>query len=326
MQPVTAAVVQFNHRPSDKAANFKIMRGFVDRAATSGVGLLVFPEMCITGYWHVRNLERNQIDKLAEAVPFGPSTQTLLDWSEETGITIGAGLIERGDDGRLFNSYVVAMPNRTHAVHRKLHSFESPYMDSGNSFTVFNTPDGTRIGILICWDNNLVENARIVALAGAEILLAPHQTGGCDSRSPDAMRLIDPELWHNRANNPAAVQAEFQGPKGRGWLMRWLPARAHDNGMFVLFSNGVGVDDNEVRTGNAMILDPYGKTLAESSSLDDDMVTATLDPERLNMCTGQRWLRGRRPELYERLTEATDTLDPRAARFSIAPTHRRTSS
>ena len=41
--------------------------------------------------------------------------------------------------------------------------------------------------------------------------------------------------------------------------MRWLPARAHDNGMFIIFSNGVGRDEEEVRTGNAMVIDPYGR-------------------------------------------------------------------
>ena len=78
------------------------------------------------------------------------------------------------------------------------------------------------------------------------------------------MGLIDPALWHNRHENPEAIEAEFRGPKGRAWLMRWLPARAHDNGLFLLFSNGVGFDDGEVRTGNAMILDPYGEILAET--------------------------------------------------------------
>jgi predicted amidohydrolase len=44
--------------------------------------------------------------------------------------------------------------------------------------------------------------------------------------------------------------------------MRWLPSRAHDNGMFLIFSNGIGPDDDEIRTGNAMILDPYGEIIA----------------------------------------------------------------
>ena len=192
---------------------------------------------------------------------------------------------------------------------------------SGNSYTVFDTPEGSRLGILICWDNNLVENVRATALAGAEILLAPHQTGGCNSRSPDAMGLIDPALWHNRHNDPTALRAEYLGPKGREWLLRWLPARAHDNGLFLVFANGVGLDDDEVRTGTSMILDPYGKILAESDALERDLVVADLDPNRIAMSTGRRWLRGRRPELYGPLTESVeDNMAPREARFSNKPT------
>ena len=63
--------------------------------------------------------------------------------------------------------------------------------------------------------------------------------------------------------------------------MRWLPSRAHDNGLFLIFSNGVGVDDDEIRTGNAMILDPYGRILAETWKADDAMVIADLDASLL---------------------------------------------
>ena len=90
-----------------------------------------------------------------------------------------------------------------------------------------------RAGVLTCYDKNLIENPRITALLGAEILIAHHQTGGCRSRSPRAMGAIAPGLWERRKENPDALRAEFQGPKGRGWLMRWLPSRAHDNGMFL---------------------------------------------------------------------------------------------
>ena len=102
-------------------------------------------------------------------------------------------------------------------------------------------PTGNRVGVLICYDNNLVENVRACALRGAEILIAPHQTGGCRSSSPHAMGPIDPDLWESRVEHPEAIEAEFRGDKGRGWLMRWLPSRAHDNGLFLIFSNGVGM-------------------------------------------------------------------------------------
>ena len=103
----------------------------------------------------------------------------------------------------------------------------------------------------------------------------------------------------------AAIEREFRGDKGRGWLMRWLPSRAHDNGLFLIFSNGVGVDDDEIRTGNAMILDPYGRILAETWQAGDAMVIADLDAGLLVDATGRKWIRARRPELYTPLTVPT---------------------
>lgn len=220
MNDVRAATVQFNHETADKAYNLGRIRAFVDAAARQDVQLLVFPEMCITGYWALRTAAREELARLAEPVPSGPSTQELVRLAAQRDMTIGAGL-------------------------------------------------------------------------------------------------IDPALWTNRHEHPAAIEAAFRGPKGRGWLMRWLPARAHDNGMFLLFSNGVVLDDDEVRTGNAMILDPYGRVIEETWTAGDDMVVADLDAGLLDLCTGQRWLRGRRPELYAPLTARTGReLDPRSARFS----------
>jgi predicted amidohydrolase len=306
--------------PGSKAANLKKIESFTQRASDDGIELLVFPEMCITGYWHVRKLNRAEISALAEKVPDGPSTRELLRLSKKHGMTLGAGLIEEAEDGRLFNIYVVAMPDGRTARHRKLHCFISEHMSSGEEYTVFDSPQGCRLGVLTCYDNNIFENTRITALRGAEILLAPHQTGGCDSPSPGCMGLIDPKLWENRRSNPQAIEAEFRGPKGRGWLMRWLPSRAHDNGMFLIYSNGVGVDDDEVRTGNAMILDPYGEILVETWQAREMMVAANLDAERLHMCTGRRWIKSRRPGLYESLTVATGTeRDTRTLRFARSP-------
>jgi len=101
--------------------------------------------------------------------------------------------------------------------------------------------------------------------------------------------------------------------------MRWLPARAHDNGLFIVFSNGVGRDEDEVRTGNAMILDPYGDVLTESRSIGDDMVMANLELDAVETSSGRRWMRGRRPDLYGSLAERRGTeLSPRATRFGAA--------
>ena len=316
MRDIRVATVQFEHAPGDKAYNLGRVRHFATQAERAGAEILACPEMCLTGYWHVRKLSREAFEALAEPVPDGPCAQELLRLSHEHGLSIGAGLIERGDDGRIYNSYMFAMPDGRWALHRKLHVFEHPHISAGDRYTVFDTPHGCRVGILICYDNNIVENARATALLGAEVLIAPHQTGGCNSVSPRGMKPVDHAVWERRHEDPAACEAELVGPKGRGWLMRWLPSRAHDNGMFLLFSNGIGIDDDEIRTGNAMVLDPYGEVIAETRIAGDAMVVADLDAGQLPTSSGRRWLRARRPELYGILTEPTgQEIETRRVRF-----------
>lgn len=320
MDALRVSTVQFQHRTNDKAYNLGRVHHFTKLAKAEGTKILAFPEMCLIGYWHIGDLDRAGLEALAEPVENGPLINDVTALARANDMIIGVGLLERAPDGTLYNSYVACLPDGTTHTHRKLHAFEHDEIASGDSYTVFDTPLGVKIGILICWDNNLVENARATALAGADVLLAPHQTGGTASRSPHAMGVIDVELWRHRDTDPAAIEAEFKGDKGRGWLMRWLPARAHDNGMFVIFSNGVGEDHGEVRTGNAMVIDPYGRILSETWAAADKLVTADLDLELLPLATGRRWIRGRRPELYHSLTvRQGHELDPRAARFSQDP-------
>jgi predicted amidohydrolase len=311
------AVVQFEAVPDQPAANLSTVRRLAEQAVASGARLVVFPEMCLLGYWHLRRHSAYRLRELAEPQT-GPLVTAVSALARELDAGLGVGFLE-ADGDRLFNSYAVCLADGTVHVHRKLHAFEHEAISSGDAFTVFDTPWQARVGILICWDNNLVENVRATALLGATVLLAPHQTGGTNSCSPHGMKPIPLEVWERRDVDPAAVRAAFDGPDGRGWLMRWLPARAHDNGLFVLFSNGVGRDDDEVRTGNAMVLDPYGRIVAETPVPDEAVVIADLDLELVPRATGRRWIRGRRPELYGLLTEPRGELDPRAARFSDDP-------
>lgn len=316
MRDIRVAGVQFEHTAGDKQANLAKVADFTARAGGQGAEIVAFPECCITGYWWLRDLSREQLVELAEPVFDGPSCRRLTELAREHEVTVGAGLVEIDPDGRLFNTYVVAMPDGRCERHRKLHCFISEHMDSGSEYTVFDTPHDCRVGVLVCYDNNLGENVRITALKGADVLLAPHQTGGCLTSSPHCMGRIDPALWHNRGEDPEAIEAEFYGEKGRAWLMRWLPARAHDNGLFLVFANGVGVDGDEIRTGNAMILDPYGRILAETCRARDEMVVADLDAGLRGRSTGERWIRTRRPELYGPLAVATGREEQtRAVRF-----------
>jgi predicted amidohydrolase len=313
------AVVQFQPVPDAPDENLAIVRAHAGAAAAEGVQLVAFPEMCLLGYWHLRRHTAERLQELAEPAD-GPHVTAVSRLAEELRIGIGVGFLEEDAEGRLFNSYAVCLPDGAVHVHRKLHAFEHEAVSSGSDFTVFDTPWGVRAGVLICWDNNLVENVRATALLGATVLLAPHQTGGTNSRSPHGMKPIPMELWDARETDPVSIEEALRGPNGREWLLRWLPARAHDNGLFVLFANGIGRDDDEVRTGNSMILDPYGRIVAETWAAGDDRVVADLDLDLVRLSTGRRWMRGRRPELYGILTRASGSeLDPRAARFSEDP-------
>jgi predicted amidohydrolase len=319
MSPFRSAVVQFEAVPDRPSVNLATVERLTREAVADGARLVVFPEMCLLGYWHLRRHTAERLHELASPVD-GPLIRQVLALATELDAGIGVGFLEDAG-GTLFNSYAVCLPGGDVHVHRKLHAFEHQAIESGSSYTVFDTPWGFRAGVLICWDNNLVENVRITALLGAAVLLSPHQTGGTSSRSPHGMKPIPLTTWES--GDPEAIAEAFDGPDGRGWLMRWLPARAHDNGLFVLFSNGVGRDDDEVRTGNAMILDPYGRIVAETSVPAESVVVADLDLDLVPLATGRRWLRGRRPELYGVMTERQgDELDPRQARFSTDPVRR----
>jgi predicted amidohydrolase len=305
MRDVRVASVQMESVPGDKEANFGKVERFATEAVARGAEIVVFPECCLTGYWFLRRLTVPQLRELAEPVPEGPSSKRLLDLATRHEITVGAGLLEAAGGDVFHNTYAAAMPDGKLVRHRKLHAFEHPAIRAGSDHTVFDTPHGFRAGLLICYDNNIVENVRIAALRGAEVLLAPHQTGGCRTTNPHLMGLIERRLWEERHTNPGAIEAELRGEKGRGWLMRWLPSRAHDNGLFLVFSNGVGVDDDEIRTGNAMILDPYGRILAETGKAGDDMVVADLDASLLEKATGRLWMQARRPDLYREIAVPT---------------------
>jgi predicted amidohydrolase len=110
---------------------------------------------------------------------------------------------------------------------------------------------------------------------------------------------VDPALWENRENDPTSLRVEFDGLKGRQWLMKWLPARAYDNALYVVFSNPIGMDDDQLKNGCSMILDPFGDIIAECRKLGDDFTLASINPEKLKDAGGYRYMKARRPELYK---------------------------
>jgi predicted amidohydrolase len=301
MRDIRIAAAQFEHRDADKAYNLSRIRELARRAVERGAEIVSFHECSISGYTFLQHLSRAELSELAEPVPGGPSVSALHAIAHERGVVVMAGLIERDAEGKLFNCYVTVGPDGFITKYRKLHTFISPYLTPGNSYNVIDLL-GIKVGFLICYDNNLPENVRITALLGAEVILMPHVTGCLPSTMP-GRGTVDRALWDNRERDPVRLRLEFEGPKGRGWLMRWLPARAWENGVYAVFSNAVGVDHDTIKPGLAMIFDPFGEVLAESHAPGDDVVVALLTPEKIAASSGRRYLRARRAELYGKLVE-----------------------
>lgn len=300
MRDIRIAAAQFENRNGDKEFNLSRIRELTARAVERGAEVVSFHECCIPAYSFIQPWSKPQLLKLAEPVPDGPSLRGLMDVSREFGVPVLAGLLEK-DGETLHNTYVCVDGDRLVAKFRKLHAFINPHLTSGSEYCVFELR-GCRCGILICYDNNLAENVRITTLMGAEIIFMPHVTGCLPSAMP-GRGLVEPKLWENRDSDPVALRLELNGPKGRGWLMRWLPARAYDNGVYAVFTNPVGMDDGEVRNGNSMILDPFGEVIAECTELGDDVAVGLCTAEKIPVSSGYRYLRARRPDLYGKLVE-----------------------
>jgi predicted amidohydrolase len=300
MRDILVATAQFEHRDGDKAHNLARIRTLTERAKAQSAEVVCFHECSITGYTHLQNLDRAAMLDLAEPLD-GPCIARLNAIALETGLVVMAGFIERNDD-QFYNAYVAVDGSGTVLLHhRKLNDFISPHITNGDRYTVAEIR-GVRIGCLTCYDNNLPENVRITTLMGAEVIVMPHVTGCTPSNMP-GRGPVDRALWDNRMRDPIRLRQEFQGPKGRGWLMKWLPARAWENGVYAVFSNPIGLDGGTVKPGLAMILDPHGEVLVESAALDDDVTVGLLTATAFEQASGRRYLRARRPELYGKLVE-----------------------
>ncbi|KAF4962233.1 hypothetical protein FSARC_9685 [Fusarium sarcochroum] len=297
MSELKIASVQFENWSGNKTENINVIRRMANEAAQRGCNVVAFHECSITGYTFASRLSKEELLNVAEEVPSGPSTSSLSKISHDLNIAILAGLFEKDEDGRVYNTYICVDSARGFvAKFRKLHPFISEHLSPGNEYVVFDLL-GWKCGILICYDNNIVENVRATALLGAEIIFMPHVTMCTPSTRPGA-GFVDSALWHSRNHDPTTLRAEFRGLKGREWLMKWLPARAYDNAVYVVFSNPIGMDDDQLKNGCSMILDPFGDILSECSLLGADMAVAICTKDKIQQAGGFRYRQARRPDLY----------------------------
>ena len=297
MDKIKISTAQFENRSGDKDYNLLKIESLVEKAALEGSHVIAFHECSVTGYTFAWHLSKEEMLELAEFIPDGSSVRRLTQIAAKNSIVILAGLFEKDKEDKLYKTYVCVDKTGLIAKYRKLHPFINPFLTPGDEYCIFDL-HGWKCGILICYDNNIIENVRATTLLGANIIFMPHVTMCTPSTRPGA-GFVDPKLWENREADPTSLRLEFDGLKGRDWLMKWLPSRAYDNGIYVVFSNPIGMDDDQLKNGCSMIIDPFGDIIAECRTLGDDFVSATLTPEKLTQSGGYRYIKARRPDLYK---------------------------
>ncbi len=249
--------------------NLEKVRHWTRIAGNRGARLICFPEMNITGYAHT-----NTAAAFAETIP-GPVTDSLIDLARETGVTILAGLSEKDSTGQLYIVHLAATPDGDIAVYRKLHLAppEQAGFTPGDKIPLFKMGT-TNFGIQLCYDAHFPELMTRMALGGADIVFIPHASPSRGMTARD---------------------------KHQSW-MRHLPARAYDNGLFIVACNQTGRNGNGLQfPGNAVVIDPSGNILAKKLDDSEGLLVADLDGSALEHVRGHRmryFLPNRRPELY----------------------------
>jgi N-carbamoylputrescine amidase len=238
-------------------------------ARDQGARLICFPEMNLTGYGHTTATTAD-----AQTIP-GPATAALAGLARETGITILAGLTEKDQDGNLFIVHLAASPDANLFVYRKLHLAppEQGVFTPGDQVPLFRI-NTLNCGIQLCYDAHFPELMTRMALDGADVVFVPHASPSRGLTARD---------------------------KHQSW-MRHLPARAYDNGLFIVACNQTGSNGNGLEfPGNAVVIDPSGNILDQKLDDQEGLLVVDLDAGALEHVREHRmryFLPNRRPELY----------------------------
>lgn len=270
MQDLRIALVQMSSRVGDTSANLANIERFAKEAAAQKADIVCFPELCVCGY-NAGDTSTPEPESLS-----GDSVQKLEEIGRSSGATLLAGLLERDLSGIVYNTQVICGPAGRVGHYRKTHvpTSEIGTWRHGSELPVFAHPK-VRYAIEICYDSHFPEVSTVLAERGAEVLFLPHAS----SRSGET-----PE-----------------GKKKR-WL-RYVPARAYDNAVYVAICNQVG-DNGAGRdfAGVTFVCDPQGEVVAEArSSTEEEMVIADLKASELARVRSETeffFRHFRRPELY----------------------------
>lgn len=269
-QALTLAVVQFSPVFGEKQENLREIERIAEGITAD---IIVFPELCTTGYFF---LSREETARAAEPID-GETVRVFRRIAQQKNALFIAGFAESDGDA-LYNSCVLVQPeeNRVH-TYRKSHLFykERFCFDPGNTgfFAVHDATRDIRIGLMICYDWRFPEVSRVLALHGADIIVCP------SNLVTDAWRLV-------------------------------MPARAIENKVYVAVANRAGTEsrgeEELLFKGNSAIYAYNGTEMAKASATDNEVLYAEITPQATRDKSFNPFndvLRDRRADLYSIITQ-----------------------
>ncbi|MCF8143392.1 MAG: nitrilase [Deltaproteobacteria bacterium] len=269
MNDLKTAAVCMHANPGDIAGNLDRIESMTQEASANGADFVCFPELSVTGYIQTspsRIYGLREMEKIVDR---------LVRTAKKTEIVLIAGLIEVTDEGNPYIAQIIAGPDGLIGTYRKTHlgPTETAVYCPGEKIEVFKVGK-TTFGVQLCYEAHFPEISTRMALMGADIVLIPH------------------------ASPRGAPEEKLQS-----W-MRHLPARAFDNGLYVIACNQVGSFENGLTfPGVAVVLGPDGRVLTQYVGMKEHILYAELKDEILQDLRTHRmkyFLPERRPSLYEK--------------------------
>ena len=260
------ALYQCPPLPLDVAANLQRLQQLATEA--KGADLLVVPEMFLTGY----NIGVDAVNVLAQGRD-GEAAQQVAQIAKTSGVAILYGYPERAEDGQIYNAVqLIDAQGERLCNYRKTHLFgdldHSMFSAGEDDFPLVEL-NGWTLGFLICYDLEFPENARRLALAGAELILVP------------TANMI-----------PFDFVADVT-----------VRSRAFENQCYVAYANYCGHEGEIHYCGQSSIAAPDGSRIAQAG-LDEALIVGTLDRQlMLDSRAANRYFLDRRPALYDALNK-----------------------
>lgn len=265
MEKITAVLPQLYPVPGDQAGNLDRMEAVIEKGLAAGGRLFCFPECSLTGY----TVTAPARYALASD---DPAVQRFCHLAEEKNILLSFGFLEKAGD-RLYISQLLAGPE-SHVLYRKTHlgSREQAVFAAGEAFPVLSA-FGLTVGLCLCWETHIPEIAGICRSRGCDVFLAPYASGMAGERCKS--------LWQKH-----------------------LPARASDNGMYVLAVNGLTAASGK-RGGGLAVYDPKGELAAEYFGPEEEILLCPLSGPlpregKQDDMHNISYFDRRRPELYKK--------------------------